>query len=597
MAKAVIICIDDDRMVLTGLRDQLNRILKHRYDIELAESGEEALEIFKDIYSVNNEVPLVICDQILSGMSGEEVLISIHSQYPQTRTILLTGQPNLKGVLKAVNQASLYRYIAKPWEETDLGLTIKEALRSYHSDRKLKRQNLNLKRINSLLQEEIAKRQGIETQLRYENFHDHLTGLANRSLLLRTLHQAIDKTQNLDNYLFALLFVDLERFKSINDTLGHTVGDLLLIAVARRLEQVVRLTDTIARVGGDEFVILVEPIKNPEDATLVAQRIGEEFKLPFQLEGQEVFAFPTIGITFSNQQYQQASQVLRDADIAMYFSRQKRTNAYEIFQPSMHSKTIERLNIERDLNRALKNQEFRVYYQPIISVASSEIVGFEALVRWHHPTKGLVSPAEFIPIAERSGLIVDIGEWVLKTACQQMKTWSLEFPDNKLKISVNISLKQLKDPELIAKIDCILTETDWQGYKLQLEITESMLMDDVDRLIETFAQLASRNIQLSIDDFGTGYSSLSYLHRFPVNYLKVDRSFIKNISKHLESKKITELIIMLAHNLDMEVVAEGVETTEQLECLRPFNCEYVQGYLFSPPVPAEAATKLLCQSG
>ncbi|PSB00983.1 putative bifunctional diguanylate cyclase/phosphodiesterase [Merismopedia glauca] len=595
MTKGVIVCIDDDKMVLVSLRDQLSRIVKDKYEIELAESGEEALELLNEIKASSQKIPLVICDQMLSGMRGDEVLIRIHAEYPDTRTILLTGQPNLQGVLQAVNQANLYRYISKPWEETDLSLTVKEALRSYHSDRKLQQQNVRLRQINRLLQQEITKRQGIEQQLRYENLHDSLTGLANRTLILRTLHQSIERARNSDNCLFAVLFVDLERFKAINDTLGHTIGDKLLIAVARRLERIVRNTDTVARIGGDEFVILIEPIKETGDAVLVAERICEEFSSPFWIEEQEVSAFPNVGITFSTQAYQQPSQVLRDADIAMYFSRQKRTPGYEVFQPLMHSKTIERLNIERDLIHALRNEELRVYYQPIITLKNLQIVGFEALVRWQHPTRGLVSPCQFIPIAERTELIVDIGEWVMKTACQQMKNWSLQFPDRSLKISVNISLKQLKDPDLMAKIDRILVGTGWDSHKLQLEITESMLMDDVDDLLKIFAQLATRKIQLSIDDFGTGYSSLSYLHQFPVKYLKVDRSFIKNIYTHSESKKITELIVMLAHNLDMEVIAEGVETTQQIECLRPFNCEYVQGYLFSAPVPVEAATKLISE--
>jgi diguanylate cyclase (GGDEF)-like protein len=595
MSKGVIICIDDDRTILVSLRDQLNRIVNDEYDIELAESGEEALELFQEIKSSNIEIPLAICDQMLSGMSGEEVLIKIHAEQIQTRTILLTGQPNLEGVLKAINQANLYRYISKPWEETDLSLTVREALTSYHRDRKLQEQNLNLLQTNRLLQEEITKRQVIEEKLRYENLHDSLTNLANRTLLIHTLNQVLEKARNLDRYLFAVLFVDLERFKTVNETLGHTVGDRLLISVARRLEQIVRSTDTIARIGGDEFVILIEPIKDLEDAILIAQRICEEFQLPFSLEEQEVFASPSIGITFGNQQYQQPSQVLRDADIAMHFSRQNKIPGYEIFQPSMHSKTLERIKIERDLVHALKNEEFRVYYQPIIAVSNFKIVGFEALVRWQHPIRGLVSPYEFIPIAERTGLIVDIGEWVLKTACQQMKSWSSQFPDQKLKISVNISLKQLKDPDLIPKIDRVLAESGWDSHKLQLEITESMLMDDVDELLKIFAQLAMRNIQLSIDDFGTGYSSLSYLHRLPVNYLKVDRSFVKNIYDRPESQKITELIVMLAHNLGMEVIAEGVETTQQLECLKPFNCEYIQGYLFSPPVPVEQVTQLISQ--
>lgn len=596
MAKRVIICVDDDRHFLFSLRDRLSQIVADKYEIELAESGEEALELLKEIKDNSREIPLIICDSLLSGIAGEEVLATVHSLYPQTRTILLTGRPNLEGVLKAVNQANLYRYISKPWEETDLSLTVREALRSYDRDRELQQQNKSLKRVNRLLKQEITKRKEIEQLLRYENLHDSLTSLANRASIVQSLHCALERVRNSESYLFALLFIDIQRFKAINDTLGHTVGDRLLVAIARRLEQIVRVSDTIARIGGDEFVILIEPLHKSQDAVSVAERICDEFSKPFCLEEQELIALPNIGIAFSSQDYLQPSQILRDADIAMHFSREKRTPSYEIFQPLMHSKTIERLRIERDLDRALKNEELRVYYQPIIEINSTKITGFEALIRWRHPTKGLISPCEFIPIAERTGAIVSIGEWVLKTACQQVKLWERQFPNLHLKIGVNISLRQLQDPYLIPKIDKILADSGCDANKIHLELTESMLMDDIDRLLAIFAQLVNRKIQLYIDDFGTGYSSLSYLHRFPLKCLKVDRSFIKNINDRPESKKITESIVMLAHNLNMEVIAEGVETNQQLESLRPLNCKYAQGFLFSRPISALEATGLIIES-
>ena len=457
---------------------------------------------------------------------------------------------------------------------------------------------------------DITARKQAEEQLRYGALHDDLTNLPNRTLLIERLELALRRAKRASNfpagdrlettaahkdYLFAVLFIDLDRFKVVNDSLGHQVGDQLLVAIARELETFVRSTDTVARLGGDEFIILLDPIKDINDAIQVASRICRELRAPFHLEGREVFTTASIGIALSSPDYNQGSELLRNADIAMYRAKEKGSLArYEVFDQVMYAQALEQLQLENDLRQALERQEFQVYYQPIVSLITGRLTGFEALVRWQHPVRGKVSPAEFIPIAEETGLIVPIGEWVLREAAQQMSVWRTQFSIAKpLKISVNLSVKQLKEPNFIEKIDSILAQTGLEGQSLQLELTESMLMDNVEELIGILSLLRARAIQLSIDDFGTGYSSLSYLHRFPVNNLKIDRCFVSRIGEKGENREIVETIVTLAHQLDMEVIAEGVETLQQLNQLKELTCEEVQGYLFSKPLERESAEALI----
>lgn len=398
------------------------------------------------------------------------------------------------------------------------------------------------------------------------------------------------------DYLFAVLFLDLDRFKVVNDSLGHKIGDQLLIAIARQLEECLRTTDTVARLGGDEFTILLEDINDIKDATRVAERIQQAIHTPFNLSGQEVFTTASIGIALSSTGYDRTEDLLRDADIAMYRAKELGKARHEVFDKVMHAHALELLRLENDLRRALERQEFEVYYQPITSLFTGTLTGFEALLRWRHPERGLVSPLEFIPVAEETGLIIPLGQWVLREACRQLRTWQTQFPmKDPLKISVNLSGKQLKELDLIAQIDQILEETGLDGSHLKLEITESVLMDNADTATKMLLQLRARNIQLSVDDFGTGYSSLSYLHRFPVNTLKIDRSFVSQMNPNDRNSEIVRTIVTLAHSLRMDVIAEGVETPEQLSALKILKCEQGQGYFFSKPLTKEAAGKLLAQ--
>jgi diguanylate cyclase (GGDEF)-like protein len=424
---------------------------------------------------------------------------------------------------------------------------------------------------------------------RHAAFHDALTGLPNRTLFADFVELAIERAKRQDAYAFAVLFLDLDRFKYINDSLGHTYGDQLLIEIARRLEKCLRSLDTVARFGGDEFAILLDGIKDSSDAVKVAEKIEEELLLPFNLGRHEAFTSASIGIALSTTGYEHPDDILRDADTAMYRAKDAGKARYELFDTEMHSRAVLRLNLENDMRRAIERQEFRAYYQPIMHLETGKVAGFEALARWEHPERGLVSPTEFIPVAEETGLIVPIGLWMLEEACRQMHEWHCQSPANKLlTISVNLSGKQLMQPDLIEQIEQILCSTGIEPRCLKLEITESVVMENAEVVTVMLNQLRALNIRLSIDDFGTGYSSLSYLHRFPVDTLKIDRSFISRMGPDNENNEIVRTIAKLAQNLGMEIVAEGIETEEQLRQLSLLACEYGQGYLFSHPLSGEA---------
>jgi diguanylate cyclase (GGDEF)-like protein len=431
---------------------------------------------------------------------------------------------------------------------------------------------------------------------RHAAFHDALTGLPNRSLLIDHLKLAIEHSKIQHDHLFAVLFIDLDRFKNINDSLGHNTGDQLLVAIAARIGDCLRPTDTIARLGGDEFAILLDGLEDWTIANSVAERVQSELLKPFRLNGHEVYITASIGIRLSADGRDDAENMLRDADTAMYRAKDNGKARHELFHGSMHTRAVALLKLENDLRRAIERKEFFVQYQPIVSLDTEVLVGFEALVRWNHPERGLVSPDEFIPLAEETGLVTEIGGWVLHEACKQLQTWQTALGRETLTMSVNLSGKQLTQPDLIQQIENVLQETGLNATWLRLEITESVVMENAELATNTLLQLRKLGVHLSIDDFGTGYSSLSYLHRFPVNTLKIDRSFIGRMAEGDENAEIVRTICTLANNLGMQVVAEGVETREQLNRLRSLHCEYGQGFLFSKPVDAEAATVMVLEN-
>ena len=447
-------------------------------------------------------------------------------------------------------------------------------------------------------QSDITERKLAVEQLLHDAFHDALTNLSNRALFTDRLKgaaaRAASRVRRGGAYLFAVLFLDLDRFKVVNDSLGHIIGDQLLIEIARRLESTLRPGDTIARLGGDEFAVLIEDINDASDAEHVAERLQSGLRLPFNIAGHEVFTSVSIGIALSSTGYERGEDLLRDADTAMYRAKSLGKARHQVFDKSMHGLAVALLQLETDMRRAIEREEFLIHYQPIVELRTEKITGFEALVRWQHPDRGLLPPEELIPVAEETGLILPIGRWVLQEACRQMKRWQEEFiAARDLTVTVNISGKQFAQTGLTEQIAGALSDTGLKPENLKLEITESVIMDNAEFATSMLLQLRALDVRLMIDDFGTGYSSLSYLHRFPINTLKIDRSFVGRIGTDIEGWEIVRTIVTLANNLGMDIVAEGVETAEQKEQLIALGCQHGQGYYFSRPVDALAAGKMI----
>ena len=444
---------------------------------------------------------------------------------------------------------------------------------------------------------DITERKQAETQLFQNAFYDPLTGLPNRSFFMNRLEHALEYSLRHQDYLFAVLFLDLDRFKIINDSLGHSFGDRLLVAIAAQLKSCIRPTDTAARLGGDEFTVLLEGIENESDAIRVANRIQEELKSPFKLSEQEVFTGTSIGIALSEAGYSRAEDILRDADLAMYRAKELGRSRYEMFNASMLDRAVTRLQLETDLRRAIELQEFQVYYQPLVSLEGGNLIGFEALIRWEHPQHGLLNPEAFISVAEETGLMSRIDRWLLRQACDQTRQWQQFFSDSgqaaNLVISVNLCGYQFSQPDLSAYINDTLQETHLAAQSLNLEITENIIMANGASATQTLSQLRNLGVQLSIDDFGTGYSSLGRLHRFPIDGLKIDRSFVNGIDNNDKNLEIIESIVTLAQKLGVSVTAEGVETEAQLIKFRELKCDYGQGSFFSTPLDAQAAAALI----
>lgn len=469
---------------------------------------------------------------------------------------------------------------------------------------------LRVMRQVGILMGRVLERRRYEDKLLYDAFHDPLTQLPNRVLFLDRLTQCGRRSKRRPDYKFAVLFIDIDRFKIVNDSLGHDAGDRLIVAIAERLRRSIRredliarpadnkaaarqgVEDTLARMGGDEFTILLEDLRDSSDSVRVAKRIQQTLASPFLINGQEVFTTASIGIALSTTGYSVAEDMLRDADTAMHRAKTQGKARCEIFDPAMHVSAVRRLKLETDLRRAIEREEFRVHYQPIVSLLDGRIAGFEALVRWQRPESGLLAPGEFIAVAEETGLIVLIGKWVMREACRQMHAWNLQFPSTAPRtMAVNLSAKQYAQPDLAGQVQGILRETCLAPRALKLEITESVIMADAQRTCKVFNELKALGICLSVDDFGTGYSSLNYLRRFPVDTLKIDRSFISTMDDDRVSRQIVEMIMTLGRNLGLEVVAEGTETAGQVDFLKTLGCEYAQGYFFSAPLDAEAAVQ------
>jgi diguanylate cyclase (GGDEF)-like protein/PAS domain S-box-containing protein len=443
-------------------------------------------------------------------------------------------------------------------------------------------------------QTDITQKKLFEQKLYYDAYYDRLTGLPNRVLFTEKLEQLIKLSKQSQDNFFAVLFLDFDRFKAINDAFGYVVGDELLVAIAHRLKQCVNIGELVAHLGGDKFAILLKNLKNAHTPTEVACLVQQKFTLPFVLKIGEVYTTVSIGIASSYNNQHRLEGLLRDAEIAMYQAKKMGKARYAVFEPAMQVRALEKLHLENDLRRAIQNKEFQLHYQPIVRLSNRQIVGFETLIRWQHPLRGLVFPSEFIPLAEETNLIVPMGWWILQEACRQMKIWQQQHPTyHPLTISVNISGKQFAQLNSNDTITQILQETGLAPHHLKLEITESEVIEDLDLAIAVLNKLKNIGIQISMDDFGTGYSSLSYLHRLPIDTLKIDCSFIKGIESDQSKLELVKTIISLANNLNLEVIAEGIETNQQRDHLLELNCEYGQGYLFSQPTNSEQALMLV----
>ncbi len=444
---------------------------------------------------------------------------------------------------------------------------------------------------------DITERKTMEERLHHQAFHDPLTHLPNRQMFVDRLNHALSRIRRRGEHRVGVLFMDLDNFKVVNDSLGHEVGDRVLQLVAERLKGCLRPEDTLARFGGDEFTVLVEDLREPVDAVRVAERLMEALREPFVVNDSELFVKPSIGITLGSSRTKSCEDLLRDADTAMYRAKAE-GSGYQVFEPVMYEQALRRLKMENDLRRAIESEEFVVHYQPIVDLHSEEggVWGVEALVRWRHPERGFLNPKEFIPVAEESGLVVPMGERVLEQACQQAKQWQEHYPHlPPLVMAVNLSARQLRRPDLARTIARVLRETGLEGRSLSLDVTETVYVKTLEGNTAVLNELKRLGVRISIDDFGTGYSSLSYLKRFPADTLKIDRSFIRAVGEDVEDTVIVQMILDLAHTFGMEVIAEGVESAEQLESLRGMGCDFAQGYHLARPLPPEDVPEFLAE--
>jgi diguanylate cyclase (GGDEF)-like protein len=544
-------------------RDALaRRLSRSGYSVVTADSGGDALRVVRE-----RRIDAVLLDVMMPGMSGLETLRRLR----QTRSvadlpvIMVTAKDQSDDIIEALDLGA-NDYVAKPIDYA-----------------------VALARIRT----QVTTRRA-----------DPLTGLPNRVLFMDRLNRLLSRAQETGTPSFAVLFLDLDRFKVINDSLGHVAGDELLVEIARRLESSLRATDTVARfegestlarMGGDEFTILLEGVGDSDRALAIANRLRAAVGSPLPLQGREVVPSVSIGIVVSAPRYRSAEDMVRDADTAMYRAKELGKSRCEVFDTSMLAAAEQRLVLESDLRHALDREEFEVHYQPIVSLSEGRLTAFEALIRWHHPQRGLVFPAEFIPTAEETGLIVPIGAWVLREACQQLDAWEKEFPGTAdLVMNVNLSARQCTHPDLVADVRRILDEAGVRPSRVKLEITEGVVLESSEAVIRTLHELRALGVRLGLDDFGMGYSALGYLHQFPFQTIKIDRAFVSGIEDS-GNTEIVRAIVSMAAGLQMDVTAEGIETQDQLQRLQELACEFGQGYYFNKPLPRDAASTLLRQ--
>jgi diguanylate cyclase (GGDEF)-like protein len=569
-----------------NLRLLSTMLVAHGFNVRKALNGQMALTAASTV-----QPDLILLDIMMPDIDGYEVCqqLKANDNTAEIPVIFLSALNDVFDKVKAF-QVGGVDYITKPFQLEEVIARVRNQLALTAAQKQINQLNAQLEQ---RVEERTRQLEAANAQLLQMALHDGLTGLPNRAWFVERLERALKLAKSDSTYLFAVLFIDCDRFKVVNDSLGHLVGDQLLIAISYRLQELLDANDMLARLGGDEFALLLTSIKNIHSATKIAANILDVLSHPFKLTRNEVFINASIGIALGDGSYEKPEHLLRDADTAMYRAKELGRGRYHVFDPKMHAEALQLLEIETDLRRAIERREFVLHYQPIVCLKTGKIAGFEALVRWHHPQRGLISPGLFIPVAEETGLINPIGTLVLRQACQQLRLWQQQgIADNALTVSVNLSVRQFAREDLIEQIDAVLKETQLAPQHLKLEITESAIMDNSNSAAIVLEQLQKRHIQLSIDDFGTGYSSLSYLHRFPVETLKIDRSFVRRLDENPDMGLIPA-ILSIAETLGMNAIAEGIETPRQLAQLQHFNCQFGQGYFFSKPLDAPKATELI----
>jgi diguanylate cyclase (GGDEF)-like protein len=593
-ARANILIVDDTPDNLRFLSQTLS---DRGYKVRSVIDGQMALTVARAAHP-----DLILLDIKMPDLDGYEVcrLLKADEQTRDIPVIFLSALDEVLDKVKAFGVGGV-DYISKPFqlEEVFARIENQEALLS--TQRQLQQLNIELEQRvfqrTAQLQQEIIERLRAQEQLLHLALHDPLTGLPNRTFLIKRLQEVLNRAQQRPDYLFAVLFLDCDRFQMINSSLGHPTGDQLLVAVARRLESCLYPGNTIARLGGDEFVIVLEEIESLADAIHLAEQLQTELTLAFQLGERNISLSASIGIVPVTGRYQQPEHILRDADTAMYQAKAKGKDRYQVFEPDMHHRALQTLNLETNLRKALADQEFVVHYQPIVRLADSQIIGVEALVRWQSEQGGIIPPCDFIPVAEDNGLIIPIDRWVMYQACQQLSTWrEQDLAQQPSSISINLSAKHFARSDLIQQIDGILEETNLDAQSLNLEITESAIIDNEAEARHVLEQLKERQIKLTLDDFGTGFSSLSYLHQFPIDAIKIDRSFVSERGEDIANLEIVRSVLNLAHSLGIEAIAEGIETVQQLAQLKELGCEYGQGYFFFKPLDVKTAEQLFSES-
>jgi diguanylate cyclase (GGDEF)-like protein len=590
--RARVLIIDDE----PHIRNILFEALKANYDCQSAASAEEGLEILK-----NGTYSLVISDINMKGITGLEMVPEILAVAPDTVVIIMSGAQTMENAVGAL-RVGAFDYLMKPFDLRLVQAAVRRGVEHYqlrvskrqyemHLEEKVQERTAALLNTTRQLETEIAERNRAEERLNYLAYHDLLTELPNRVLFQDRLGQALSAAKR-ENQLMAVFLLSIDRFKDVSETLGSACADKFILEVAERLAKTMREGDTLAYWGNDEFAFLFNQLATSEDAIHISQRLQATLESGFTLGAEEIYPTASIGIALHPLNGQDQATLMKNAAAALAQAKQQGGNNYQFYTAEMNARARRRFSLESNLRRAIEREEFVIHFQPKVDINNWQIAGAEALIRWNHPEKGLVSPVEFIPLAEESGLIGPIGEWVLRDLCSKLREWTRSAPA--LAVSMNISARQLQDPNFFSIVMSTLDESGVEPRNLELELTESSIMTNLDSGIRTLSALQNAGVGISIDDFGTGFSSLSHLKRLPIDILKIDRSFVHDASTDPDDAALVMAIISLAHNLRLKVVAEGVEREEQLRFLHLLRCDEIQGYLFSKPLPAADFEQLIC---